>query len=147
MLGGTAARQLAKGAFDLTEDGSLTCRKSHVAGQRKLASGTTRATLDLGDAHKVTCAEVTKERRDGRFASQFCRLRAVLADARDIDVGDEVVGIAASENEHANCLVELRAPDQRYEIADELGTEKIHRRRQDVDEENASLAPDLERLK
>lgn len=50
---------------------------------------------------------MAEQETDGRFASQLRCLLPVLADARHIDVGNEIVRVGASENQHASRRVSL----------------------------------------
>ena len=80
-----------------------------------------------------------KEQADRCLAGQFCGLLAIGADARHIDVGNEVVAVRALEHEHLHGVVGLGLLNERDEIADQFRPEQIHGWRRDICEQNAAF--------
>ena len=104
------------------------------------------ATLDLRDRDEPAGAEITKQQRDRRLAGQLRRLRPVFGDPGQIHVGDEVVGIGALKDQYLDCIVSLGVLNQRDEIADELGSQEVHRRCGDLHEQDALGPASVQRL-
>jgi hypothetical protein len=139
VLGGAAAGNLAERRLELREDRRLARREAHVARQHELAAGGANAPVDLRDADEAARAQVAKQQRDGSFAGQLRGLRPVLRDPRQVDVRDEVVGVRALEHQHLERRVRFGSLNQGDEITDEFGPEKIHRRGDDLGEEDSSV--------
>ncbi len=104
--------------------------KTHVARQHELAAGGADPPRDLGDRHEATCAQMAEQKCDRRLPGQLRRLRAVLGDAVEVDVRDEVVGVraGAGEHEHLHRVVGLCLLDEGDQITDQLGPQEIHGR-------------------
>ena len=95
VLGGAPAGEQTERRLELTEDRRLARGEAHVARQHELAAGGADATLDLRDGDEAACAQMAEQNGDRRLAGQLRRLRPVLGDPGQIDVGDEVVGVGA----------------------------------------------------
>jgi hypothetical protein len=136
----------AERRLDLPEDGRFARGEAHVARQDELAAGAADATFDLRDGDEATGAEVAEQGSDGGFAGQLRRLGPVLGDPRQIDVRDEVVRVGAREHDDVARGVRLGALDQGDEVTDELGPEKVHRRRRDLGNDDARIDAHADRL-
>jgi len=88
------------------------------------------------------CAIVTTRLSLRRLAGQLRRGLPVLGDPVQIDVGDEVVRIAA----RVHAVVCLGHLHERDEVPNELRTEQVHGRREDLGEQHAALPVHGERL-
>ena len=66
----------------------------------------------------------------------FAASCSVLRDPRQVDMRDEVVGVAALEHQHPACVVGFGSLDHRDEIANQLRAEEVHRRSEDLGEEH-----------
>jgi len=82
---------------------------------------------------------MSKQEGDRRFAGQLRRLLPVLCDLSDVHVGDEVVGVGAPEHEHLDGLVGLSLLNEGDQIADQLGSQKIHGRGRDLREQHGPV--------
>ena len=130
----------------LTENRRLSRGKAHVARQHEFAAGAAHAPLDLRDRDEAACAQIAKQQADRRFAGQLRRLLPVLVDPGHVDVGNEIVGVGALEHEHLDGVVGLGSLDERDQIADQLGPEKIHRRGRNLREQDGPFLAHFERL-
>ncbi len=63
-----------------------------------------------------------------RFAGELRRLFPVLFDPRHVDVGNEIVRVGALEHEHLEGFVGLGPLNERDQITDQFGSQKIHGR-------------------
>ena len=79
---------------------------------------------------------MAEQERDRRYASQLRRFLSILRDSRQVDVRDEVVGVAALEHEHLVFVVGFGSLDQGDEVANQLGAEEVDRRSEDLGEEH-----------
>ena len=70
------------------------------------------AAFDLGDRHQVARAQVSEQRGDGGFSGQDGGLGPVRGDLGQVDVGDEVVGVAAAEHDDLDRVIGLGALNQ-----------------------------------
>ena len=136
----------AEPRLGLTEDRRLSRGKPHVARQHELAAGAADATLDLRDGNEAARAETPKKEGDRRFAGQLCSLLTVRLDPGDVDVGNEVVRVGAPEDEHADGVVGLGSLDERNQIADQVGPQKVHRRGRNAREQDGLFPTNGERL-
>src|SRR5262245_34788343 len=107
MLRAARSRNHTERRLELTENRRLSRGKAHIAGQNKLAADAAYATLDLSDGDEPACAQMTKHEGDGWLAGQPCRCLAVLLDPGHVDVGNEIVGVGALENDHPYSVVGL----------------------------------------
>ena len=89
---------------------------------------------------------MAKQERDRRFAVKLRRLLPVLFDLGHVDVGNEIVGVGALEHEHLEGVVGLGSLNERDQIADQLGPQKIHGRGRNFHEQNGPFPAHLERL-
>ena len=81
-----------------------------------------------------------------RFADQLRRLLPVLFDPGHVDVGNEIVGVGALEHEDLDGVVGLGSLNERDQIADQFGPQKIHRRGRNFHEQNGPFLAHGERL-
>ena len=146
VLGRSAAGQLTERRLELAEDRRLARREAHVTGENELAARGPDPALYLRDGHEPAGTQVTKHQPDRCLAGQLGRLGPVLGHSVQVDMGDEVVGICACEHEHASGVVRFGALDQRDQVADQFGSQEIHRGSRDLREHDATFLADVERL-
>jgi hypothetical protein len=136
----------AEALLHLSEDRRLPRREAHVASQHELASGASDSSLDLGDRDEAAGAQVPEHQTERRLAGELRRLVAILGDPGHVHVRDEVVRVGAEEHDHPHALVGLGPLNQRDQVADQLGSEEIHRRSGDFRKEDSAVAPHPDRL-
>src|SRR6476619_4249512 len=73
-------------------------------------------TLDLRNGHEPACAQVMKQESNRGFSGQLRRFRSVFFDSGHIDVRNEVVRVAAFEDDDLNRLVGLGLLNERDQI-------------------------------
>jgi Response regulator receiver domain len=69
-----------------------------------------------------------------------------LFDPGHVDVGNEIVGVAALEHEHLDGVVGLGYLNEGDQIADQFGPQKIHGRGRNLHEQNSTFLAYPERL-
>jgi hypothetical protein len=89
---------------------------------------------------------MSKQEGDRRFAGQLRRLLPVLLDPGHVDVGNEIVGVGAPEHEHLDGGIGLGSLNERDQIADQFGAQKIHGRGGNFREQNGAFSAHGERL-
>ena len=89
---------------------------------------------------------MAKQKTDRRFADKLRRLLPVLLDLGHVDVGNEIIRVGALEYEHLDRVVGLGALDERDQIANQLGSQKIHRRSRNLHEQDGPFLAYLERF-
>ena len=89
---------------------------------------------------------MAKQKTDRRFADKLRRLLPVLLDLGHVDVGNEIIRVRALEYDHLDGVVGLGALDERDQIADQPGSQKIHRRGRNLHEQDGPFLVYLERL-
>jgi hypothetical protein len=102
----TATASSICGIPELSENRRLSGGKAHVARKYELAVGGTYATFDLRDGDQTAYAQVAKQEGDRGFSGPRC-LRPVFLDPGHVDMGNEIVGVSALENEHLESLVDF----------------------------------------
>src|ERR1700722_19160881 len=125
MLDRARARDRPKTSLDLTENGSLARRKTHVACQSELASGAAGKAFNLrnGDLSRLAQTAQQPSKGTARGAANPRRFDGIVSDMSDIDMRQEEFFIGAGEDDHADVGVML----QRIEEVDQIA----HQRRAD----------------
>jgi hypothetical protein len=100
VLPGAAAREKSERWLELAEGHRLTHGEAHVACQHEFAARRAYPAFDLGDADQAARAQMTKYHGDRSLAGQPGGLYPVLRDPGQVDMRDEVVRVAAGEDEH-----------------------------------------------
>jgi hypothetical protein len=136
----------AEPGLRLAEDRRFARGKTHVARQHELAAGAAHPALDLCDGHEPAGAQVPEHEAERGLAGQLRRRVAVLRDARHVDVGYEVVGVGAPEDQDLNRLVALGLLDERNQVADQRGAQEVHRRGGYLREEDGPFRLHFQRL-
>src|SRR5882672_8393260 len=123
-----AARHQAGANLPLRQNGLLAARKTHVAGQRKLASNPCRAAPDRDYGCDGSPAEAYQHVGEGLQARGSGRqARRVLEWREEIVVREEEAFDGAIEDNDLHMLVGFEARDDLIELRDRFGSENIER--------------------
>src|SRR6266404_298777 len=124
----SAARHQAGTNFPLRQNGFLAARKTHVAGQRKLASDPGRTAADRDNGYDGSPAEayqhVGKSLQARGSGRQACR---VLERREEVIVREEEAFDGAIEDNDLHMLIGFERHDDLVELRDRFGSENIER--------------------
>src|SRR6266851_6238165 len=125
----SAARHQCGTNLPLRQNGLLAARKTHVAGQRKLASDSGRTAADRDNGYDGSPAEAYQHVRKGLQACgsgrQSCR---ALERREEVIVRKEEAFDDAIEDNDLHMLIGLERHDDLLELRDRFGSENIKRR-------------------
>src|SRR5277367_4956847 len=100
----------AETGLDLAKDGSLARRKTHVAGQSKLASGAAGKAFNLRNCDLSHLAQTAQQPAEGpvRGATNPRGLGGIASNMVDIDVRQKEFFVGAGEDDDVNVFVMLQ---------------------------------------